>query len=183
MSEELVDASDFIQVRADTVLTFHKWSHPMFEAGFKREVMTMAMYDIADDFEKFKQLASEETGLCFVERCTRITESLHVIGKVVEFIDNLPLRAQVSALNMFNVLADQIGRLTLHGYTEEDEFSVIMREKAKSETYRWHLRCSDPDCDQIQKTLLEYWEYLHFFLAGCTCYNCKWEYQLRSELK
>jgi hypothetical protein len=180
MSEESVDASDFTQVR---VLTFHKWSHPMFEAGITHEVMAMAMYDMANDFEKFKQLKNEETGLCFIERCTRITDSLYDIGRVVEFIDNLPLRARVSALNMFSVLADQIGRLTLHGYTEEDEFSVMMREKAKSETYRWHLRFSDPECEPIQKTLLGYLEYLHFFLAGCTCYNCKWEYQLQSELR
>jgi hypothetical protein len=175
-------ASDFIQVRADTVLTFHKWSHPMFETGLTREHMAVAMIDISEDFTRFEWLASEETGLCFLERCKRISASLSEMGEMVRLMDNLPPRARVSALTIFNVLGDQIGRLTLHGYVEKDGYSAIMRQKSKSETYRWHQRFCDPECEQIQKTLVQYWKYLHFYLAGCTCFHCKWEYQLLTEL-
>lgn len=182
MSSEDDDASEFTQFRADMVLTFHKWSHPIVETGITPQIMAISMRDMAIDLEAFSVLAGKDTGTCFVERCERISHSLLAISKVVDLIDNFPLRARVSVLNMFNVLADQIGRLTLHGYTEEDEAAVIMAERARCGTFRYHHRYNDPACEEVQKTLTEYWEYLHFYLPGCTCNNCKWEYELKNEL-
>lgn len=177
-----MDASDFYQFREDIVLTFQKWSHPLVEPNASREVMAMAMCDMSNDLEEFAQLANNDTGTCFAERCKRISHSLYSIAKVVELIDNLPVRARVSGLNMLNVLADQIGRLALQGYSDDDEFAMIMAEKAKSEAYRFHHKYSDPACEEMQIKLSHFWDYLHFFLPGCTCNNCKWEYEFRNEL-
>lgn len=185
MSEirRFVDESEFLKVRASIVLTLNQWSHPLMKTGHFREFMANQIRAMAIVIDEFALLYDQSlTGPCFMERCYRLAHVLTMISTLVEVLDNISMRARVFALNMFNVFADQIGRLTLHGYDYSDEHAMIMAEKAKSETHFFDGRYSDADCEAIRNKLEELWNYLHWFKPDCRCHNCEWEFELKNEL-
>lgn len=185
MSEirRFADESEFRKMRATIVLTLNQWSHPLMKTGHTREFMANEIRAMAIVVDEFALLYDQSlTGPCFMERCYRLAHVLTTISTLVEVLDNISMRARVFALNMFNVFADQIGRLTLHGYDYSDEHAMIMAEKAKSETHFFDGRYSDADCEAIRNKLEELWNYLHWFKPDCACHNCNWEFELKNEL-
>ena len=142
--------------------------------SYPRQAMADEMCAMAYMVDGFARLYNAEiTGPCFMERCYRLAHTLNVLSALVESIDELPFGGRVSAFNIFNVFADQMGRLTLHGYDYVDGDAMVMVEKAKSETYFYYSRIIDPQCAPVQEKLAQYWNYLHWFKPNCGCHNCK----------
>lgn len=102
---------------------------------------------------------NELTCSCFSDRCCNLSDMIVEVAELVTIKDGqLPL----TVLKMFNMLYMQIGRLTLDGHREEDEYARGFDRMAKDEDRRWQIGSQGPD-DGRAALLLGFWTRLNRF--------------------
>lgn len=85
---------------------------------------------------------NELTCSCFSDRCYNLSDVIVEVAELVTIKDGqLPL----TVLKMFNMLAMQVGRLTLDGHRKEDEYARGFDRMAKDEDRRWQIGSQGPD--------------------------------------
>ncbi|KAJ5509098.1 hypothetical protein N7527_011241 [Penicillium freii] len=85
---------------------------------------------------------NELTCSCFSDRCCNLSDIIVEVAELVTIKDGqLPL----TVLKMFNMLSMQLGRLTLDGRHEEDEYTRHFDRMAKEEDRRWQIGSQGPD--------------------------------------
>lgn len=102
---------------------------------------------------------NELTCSCFSDRCCSLSDIIVEVTELVTIKDGqLPL----TVLKMLNMLSMQIGRLTLDGYREEDEYARSFDRMAKDEDRRWQIGSQGPD-DGRAALLLGFWTRMNRF--------------------
>ncbi|CAG8889543.1 unnamed protein product [Penicillium egyptiacum] len=79
---------------------------------------------------------------CFSDRCCNLSD---IIVKVAELVTIKDGELPLAVMKMFNMLAMQVGRLTLDGHREEDEYARGFDRMAKDEERRWQIGSQGPD--------------------------------------
>ncbi|OQE13918.1 hypothetical protein PENFLA_c042G04171 [Penicillium flavigenum] len=85
---------------------------------------------------------NELTCSCFSDRCRNLS---NIIVEVVEQVTIRDGQLPVTVMKMFNMLAMQVGRLTLDGHREEDKYAQGFERMAKDEDRRWQIGSQGPD--------------------------------------
>ncbi|KAJ5964663.1 uncharacterized protein N7479_004539 [Penicillium vulpinum] len=79
---------------------------------------------------------------CFSDHCCKLS---FVIAEVAEMFTVQDGQLPLTVLKMLNMLAMQVGRVTLDGHREEDEFARGFDHMAKDEDRRWQIKSQGPD--------------------------------------
>ncbi|KAJ5617466.1 hypothetical protein N7537_002580 [Penicillium hordei] len=102
---------------------------------------------------------NELTCSCFSDRCCNLSDIIVEVAELVTIKDGeLPL----TVLKIFDMLSIQIGRLTLDGHREEDEYARSFDRKAKDEDRRWQIGFQGPD-DGRTALLFGFWTRMNRF--------------------
>ncbi|KAJ5170682.1 uncharacterized protein N7500_003465 [Penicillium coprophilum] len=111
---------------------------------------------IAHTLSGWKQLqndSNESTCSCFSNQCCNLSDIIVEVAELVTINDGqLPL----TVLKMFNMLAMQVGRLTLDNRREKDQYALGFDCLAKDEDRRWQLQSQGPD-DGRAALLFDLW--------------------------
>ncbi|KAJ5143121.1 uncharacterized protein N7515_001908 [Penicillium bovifimosum] len=105
---------------------------------------------------------------CFADRCAKLAEV------VIEVADRVTIQDEqipVMTMKMFNMLAIQLGRLTLDGHREEDVYALGFDRMAREEDRRWEIKSQGPD-DGRAALLFGLWTRLNRIAEpdpSCTC--------------
>lgn len=97
------------------------------------------------------------TCICFVDRCSSLADVLVEVADLISINDG---RFPATTMKMFNMLAMQVGRLTLGGHGGEDEYALVFDRMAKEEHRRWQIRPQGPD-DGRAALLFDMWTRLN----------------------
>jgi hypothetical protein len=85
---------------------------------------------------------NQATCPCFVDRCANLADVIVEVADLVTIQDG---QIPVTVMKMFNMLAIQVGRLTLDGHREEDLYALGFDRMAKEEDRRWQIRSQGLD--------------------------------------
>ncbi|KAJ5473632.1 hypothetical protein N7475_003198 [Penicillium sp. IBT 31633x] len=85
---------------------------------------------------------NKTTCICFVDRCSNFAAVLTEIADLVIIRDG---QIPVTVMKIFNMLAMQVGRLTLDDRREDDEYAMKYDRMAKEEDRRWQIGSQGPD--------------------------------------
>jgi hypothetical protein len=85
---------------------------------------------------------NELTCSCLSDRCRNLSSIIVEVAELVTIRDG---QLPVTVMKMFNMLAMQVGRLTLDGHREEDEYAQGFERMAKDEDRRWQIGSQGPD--------------------------------------
>ncbi|KAJ5365048.1 hypothetical protein N7517_007934 [Penicillium concentricum] len=109
---------------------------PAIQSELRRIAHTLSGWkELRDD-------SNEPTCSCFSDQCCNISG---IIVEVAELITIKDGKLPLTVLKMFNMLAMQVGRLTLDGHREKDEYALTFDRLAKDEDRRWQIRSQGPD--------------------------------------
>ncbi|KGO64997.1 hypothetical protein PITC_042160 [Penicillium italicum] len=112
---------------------------------------------------------NELTCSCFSDRCCNFSDIIVEVADLVTINDGqLPL----TVLKMFDMLSIQIGRFTLDGHREEDEYARRFDRMAKDEDRRWQVGSQVPD-DGRAALLFGFWTRMNRFMEPGP--NCTFE--------
>ncbi|KAJ5824446.1 hypothetical protein N7447_006786 [Penicillium robsamsonii] len=93
-------------------------------------------------WKELRNYSNEPTCSCFSDHLCNLS------GIVVEVADLVTIkggRLPLTVSKMFNMLAMQVGRLTIDGYREKDEYALSFDRLAKYEDRRWQIGSQGPD--------------------------------------
>ncbi|KAJ5689616.1 hypothetical protein N7462_004008 [Penicillium macrosclerotiorum] len=117
-------------------------------------------------------LALEETEVsffaCYPQKCEALAAIAEEIGDGLELVNGgiTPINRKKLAM-----LAMQVGRLTVDGYTEVDSVSVKSAIQAEREQRKWDIRAPESETEPMQK-LREIWTRMHIKVKECGCRQC-----------
>ncbi|KAJ5503071.1 hypothetical protein N7463_005945 [Penicillium fimorum] len=100
---------------------------------------------IAHTLSGWKELrndSNEPTCSCFSDRFSNLSGIVIEVADLVTIKDG---RLPLTVPKMFNMLAIQVGRLTLDDHREKDEYALGFDRLAKYENLRWQIGSQGPD--------------------------------------
>ena len=125
-------------------------------SGQNAAAIQIELHRIAHTLSGWMKLLDDPNGMtcsCFSERCCNLSDViLEVAGMVTSKDGQLPL----TVMKMFDMLAMQLGRLSLDGHREEDEYARDFDRMAKDEDRRWQIGSQGPD-DGRAELLFDLW--------------------------
>lgn len=115
------------------------------------------------------KVCENETGKCFMAKVKLIK---WVIDETIED-DHVGMDQWVEILD---ILAVQVGRLTLDGYTDTDNYAFVINRWAKAHRTRWR-EITNKENDEWEDQKRQHWLHMtwhHFewFDQTCECYQC-----------
>ncbi|KAJ5788120.1 hypothetical protein N7457_003110 [Penicillium paradoxum] len=117
------------------------------------------LHRIAHTLSTWNELhdSHEATCVCFVNRCSNFADVLRQVADLVTIQDE---QFPVVTMKMFNMLAMQIGRLTLDGHHGVDEYAMAFDRMAKEEDRRWQIGSQGQD-DGRANLLFTLWTHMN----------------------
>lgn len=117
------------------------------------------------------QLLYQRTAACFIQKCTRLETEMQNVSK--ELTDrNFPCSQERASL-LIEMLAVQVGRLTLDPYSGDDEYAMAMNLRATNKEYEWKKRhAKDDDTFSVIQGVFKLSLRLNQRMQFCPCLQC-----------
>ena len=117
------------------------------------------------------QLLYQRTAACFIQKCTRLETELHNASK--ELTDRTFFCSQERASLLIEMLAVQVGRLTLDPYSGVDKYAMAMDLRATNKEYEWKRRhAQDDDTFSVIRGAFKLSLRLNQRMQFCPCLQC-----------
>lgn len=167
--KQLKAEQDFASERRDFVLTLKKLSQGRHDNRTPDQI-ARDLSGMVNPILFWQTLENDTTGSCFAHRCQIISD---VLGEVSDRIVNVR-QLHSDDMEMFDMLAMQIGRMTLHGYTDEDDLAVDMAKLTEQQEHEWKTSETkeNPMDESERRHLRFFWARVHFKMDGCGCRQC-----------
>ncbi|KAJ5584202.1 uncharacterized protein N7459_004002 [Penicillium hispanicum] len=159
-----MDADQFKILRENVVQTLQSWTSE--KENLVLSTIANALKDMATHIDRFQLLTNDDTGPCFPHRCRILKRVMAELSKTIthgQTVDS-------ETVDTLQMLALQVGRLTLTGYSQEDTFAAEMARLCEGEGEKWENR-SREDRRRL-RAQYSLWIRIHFKLTGCGCLQC-----------
>lgn len=183
------NSEQFTLERQETVDHILSWAdrlslHPRHTASI--------VYDITQlltTLEEWDNLRDRETSVCFHDKVKKIMDSLQFVSEEVEkwtyrVVPSSSPSSNYFMTQLFNILAWQIGRLTLRGHDTSDTYAIKTAKRLEETEWGYITsgKCrgpamkltaeNDPSGDNAK--LLVFWSRIHIdYIDGCKCPQCR----------
>ncbi|EKV12136.1 hypothetical protein Pdw03_7059 [Penicillium digitatum] len=119
---------------------------------------------------------SDQQGKCFEKKCENLMVLTDEISASTNFFatytfDGIADITEPVLMKMFDMLAMQVGSLTLHGWSDEDDESVQNARMAEQEQHRWEKKVLGED-DERCEILRHLWGRFYYKDQDCDCRQC-----------
>lgn len=155
--------------RAQCAIYLRKWGR-LQQVEYNWHGIVMILHQMATDFERYKEMVTEQTGRCFRLKCDIIREALVEIAEEVRWDRKIRYRSEWK----MDMLYRCIGRLTLYGYDDLDEYNIrrpVRNCEAVERALQDQLE-ADWRVKDIVHMKIQYWRRIYFSLPNCTCQQC-----------
>ncbi|KXG54710.1 uncharacterized protein PGRI_078540 [Penicillium griseofulvum] len=163
MEATTLKVQEFFDSRDEFVVYIHQLSAGDISCQDLAAIQ-IELHRIAHTLSRWKEFRSdpnEPTCSCFADQCGNLSGIIVEVAEMATIKDGqLPL----TVLKMFDMLAMQVGRLTLDG--GKDEYALYYDRMAKDEDRRWQIKSQGPD-DGRAALLFGMWTRM-----SRTCPNC-----------
>jgi len=108
---------------------------------------------------------------CFGERCTRLVRELQRAGRTLQD-QTAPVSPKMASL-VIEILAVQLGRLTIGPSRDKDEYAAAMDLRMEKKDYEWKKRhIQDEDVTAMVRAVFNLSFKLSQRVEGCSCIQC-----------
>lgn len=172
---QLQAEQNFASERRDLVLTLKKLSQGKHDNGTPDQI-AFDLSGMVNLILFWQVLENDTTGSCFAHPCQIISDALGEVSDRLVHVQQL----RSDDREMLDMLAMQIGRLTLHGYTDEDDLAVGMARLTEQQEHEWKTSETEetPMDESERRHLRFFWARVHFKMDGCGCRQCLGMYSL-----
>ncbi|KGO77976.1 hypothetical protein PITC_025040 [Penicillium italicum] len=120
---------------------------------------------------------TDKQGKCFEKRCEILMVLTDEISASTNFfkVSVAPTISEPVLMKMFDMLAMQVGSLTLRGCSDEDYEAVQNARMVEQEQYRWEHKPQEDDDDR-RDILRNLWSRFYYKDQDCDCQLCTFSY-------
>lgn len=160
----------FTSLRTDVVFELYDAVEQIHQGGNILDIQSSlfeARHKFAFDLIIENSENLQNIGRCFRMRCDLITRTM---DQMIALLAREPNQQKMMfAADVMNMLALQVGRLTLHGITGEDP-SAELEDDRSLETKEWYTAIeANPDKAELDSI----WARLQMVHPVCTCQQCR----------